>query len=409
MKNHYLNPATLDFGWELYIGGEETDGEIVNPHNKYIIDVELVQSLPTEYFNRRTGMVYSFEGTHERVGKDDNVGRLDRHVTNFRPVTAESSALTGEEIPGTFNETHVYRSYDIKTNRYHVDKIHDMGTQVGTSNEFYHTSRQYDPDYRFVGILETKGDPKVSPTGEFTRGNFKEDEHLSVTYLYVRLPEMEVGNDLYEMTIETISYPTEIYMYDQVPEHHKATIRNFDRLIEQVEPGQFTKIQYGRDGIEGVLYKHLNPEDVSNYNPQDFFQMRREYWQPVSSEMLSELQPEIIVYRPLEKDPEKPEEPKEPEEPIQPLQPQQLTVESRRGDHEGHTGTWVEIKVYDPNTDTTETEEFFIPDGQNGQDGTDGKDGQDGKDGKDGNTVTVEPNEGEEGAVRRRYCNQSRR
>ncbi|MBF6979334.1 fibrinogen-binding adhesin SdrG C-terminal domain-containing protein, partial [Aerococcaceae bacterium zg-BR22] len=190
----------------------------------------------------------------------------------------------------------------------------------------------------------------------------------------------EESKDLYEMTVEDESFKTQ-FKYN--PDAPAGTIR---------------KIQDGQDQRTQVLYKHVNPDEIPNFDEKDFKFFRGKYWQEVSREVIQTAKDEVFEYnmKSIVKTVVKPDgsveisyndntqtiipAPKPPEAPKPPI----VDVVPDE-DENGRTGNWVIVKTYNPETDSyEETKKTFIPDGKDGKNGQDGLPGKAGPAGPQG-------------------------
>ncbi|WP_051444866.1 collagen-flanked surface repeat-containing protein, partial [Hutsoniella sourekii] len=300
-----------------------------------------------------------------------------------------SGSAVGVEKPGAFIATHQYQTIDDKGTLVSVDEEVVETPQTGNSTERYITQKVDREGYEFIRVVNPINDPNYSTDGSPTFGAFKPGVTKEVTYVYQRVEKQ----DLYEMTVEDSSFKTQ-FLYN-----------------DQLQPGEITKIQEGMDERVRVLYKHIDPATTPNFTPSNFVQMRGQYWQEVSREVVQEARDEIFEYN-IETITETKTNPDgsvtiiynsgrevhipapKPAEPAQPLLPKEPIVETERvTDTHPETGeqvrgTRVTIRVYNPNTDQFDKEEIrFIPDGKAGTDGNDGGQGEKGEDGKSSRVV----------------------
>ncbi|MGX7426977.1 Ig-like domain-containing protein, partial [Aerococcus sanguinicola] len=293
-------------------------------------------------------------------------------------TTHSSSAASGQNTPGIFVERHRYETVDENGRVVSVDDTITETPQYGTVNEQYTTGAENRPGYTFVRTEAPRNNPTYSPDGRTTSGNFKAGMTQEITYVYQRRQQQVETGPAYEMTVEDSSYPTE-FRYDP-----------------SLPAGQIREIRPGQDGRVRVLYEHVNPANVPDFNPNNFRYMRGQYWREVSREVVQEPQSQIFGYnfeaitetktnpdgsvtiiyntgRRVEIPAAKPKEPLLPSKPI---------VETTRvTDRHPETGKQVRgsrvtIKIFNPNTNRFEDEKvIFIPDGQDGTDGNNGTNG----------------------------------
>uniref|UniRef100_UPI0018A73444 MucBP domain-containing protein n=1 Tax=Aerococcus sanguinicola TaxID=119206 RepID=UPI0018A73444 len=293
-------------------------------------------------------------------------------------TTHSSSAASGQNTPGIFVERHRYETVDENGRVVSVDDTITETPQYGTVNEQYTTGAENRPGYTFVRTEAPRNNPTYSPDGRTTSGNFKAGMTQEITYVYQRRQQQVETGPAYEMTVEDSSYPTE-FRYDP-----------------SLPAGQIREIRPGQDGRVRVLYEHVNPANVPDFNPNNFRYMRGQYWREVFREVVPEPQSQIfgdnfeaitetktnpdgsvtIIYntgRRVEIPAAKPKEPLLPSKPI---------VETTRvTDRHPETGKQVRgsrvtIKIFNPNTNRFEDEKvIFIPDGQDGTDGNNGTNG----------------------------------
>ncbi|MGX7107692.1 collagen-flanked surface repeat-containing protein, partial [Hutsoniella sourekii] len=297
--------------------------------------------------------------------------------------TFSNSIATGENTPGMFVEKHRYETVDTNGRLISVDDQITEAPQSGTKYENYSTAKEDRSGYQFVRVENPKNNPSYSLNGSPASGAFKPGVTQEVTYVYQRVQKPKT-QDLYEMTVEDSSFKTQF------------------RQNNRLQPGQIQKVQEGRDERVRVLYRHVDPDTVPNFTPSNFVQMRGQYWEEVSREVIQEAQDEIFEYN-FETITETRTNPDgsvtivyntgrevhipaaKPAEPAQPLQPKEPIVETERvtdahpDTGEQVRGTRVTIRIFNPNTDKFEKEEVrFIPDGLQGPEGDKGKDGKDG-------------------------------
>ncbi|MCZ0717775.1 fibrinogen-binding adhesin SdrG C-terminal domain-containing protein, partial [Aerococcus sp. YH-aer221] len=323
---------------------------------------------------------------------------------NARDVSSTGTGDIVEETNGKFQEHHRYETVDEQGNVISVDDEVSGDLQEGTVDEVYLTGAKNREGYTFTRTENAKNDPYYSPSGAVTAGVFKDGVTQEITYVYQRVvpkdtpsePPVETkDNELYEMIEEDSSYKTEF---------------KFDPSLK---PGEIKELQTGQDRRVKVLYKHINPETIPNFDPSQFVSFRGQYWQEVSREVIQEERPQIFGYN-IEQIVETRNnedggvtivyntgreivipgktptaDPVLPKEPI-------VEVERTVGIHpdtgQEVSGSKVTVKIYNPNTDKFESEKVtFIPDGQNGRDGVDGKSPKaEVKDNGDGtHTVTI--------------------
>ncbi|QTJ60300.1 Ig-like domain-containing protein [Dolosigranulum pigrum] len=187
-------------------------------------------------------------------------------------------------------------------------------------------------------------------------------------------------SSLYEMTVEDIAYPIE-YQHDPTVAPGQIVVRENER---------------GQSGRQRILYRHIDPNEVPDFNPDNFVNMRGSYWEEVSRETIQEAKPQIVRYNFVSIVSSTQNDdggvtitysngqevtipgPKKPDEPQKPLRPIITKEEAEDG-----SGTTVKIEMYNPNTDQIESkQEIFIENGKQGEPGTPGRDGDPGKDGR---------------------------
>ncbi|SDM63968.1 signal peptide-containing protein, YSIRK family, partial [Aerococcus urinaehominis] len=268
------------------------------------------------------------------------------------------------------------------------------------------TPGNYVVDYE---IPQATGNYTWIPTAPVQGANRATDSNPSPQSISLRNDDETIdfglyqeAEKIYEMTVEDASFKTQF------------------RHNNNLQPGQIQKVQEGRDERVRVLYRHVDPDTIPNFTPANFVQMRGQYWEEVSREVIQEAQDEIFEYN-FETITETRTNPDgsvtivystgrevhipaaKPAEPAQPLQPKEPIVETERvtdahpDTGEQVRGTRVTIRIFNPNTDKFEKEEVrFIPDGKDGQDGAKGEKGDKGEDGKS-SQVVVEPGTNEAG------------
>ncbi|MDK8501861.1 Ig-like domain-containing protein, partial [Aerococcus sp. UMB1112A] len=321
--------------------------------------------------------------------------------SGWKPLTMSKTYNSGDASAemnrkyGAFVEHHRYETVDQNGKVLSIDKNIDGETLTGiVGKHTYLTSAKPIEGYRFVKAENPINGPAYSPDGRYKAGQFKADVTQEITYVYQRVVEKQ---STYEMTVEDSSYKTEFQYNPSLP------------------AGQIKEIRPGRDGRVRVLYEHVDPERIPNFNPNDFRYMRGQYWREVSREVVQEAQSQIFGYNfesIIRTEPQADGGVKivyntgreliipGPKQPDKPLLPNKPIVEVNRGqgiDPESSKqvkGSYVTVKIYNPNTDQFEDEKtVFIPDGEKGDQGERGEQGlpgtpgQDGTDGKDGKSV----------------------
>ncbi|EKU93713.1 Ig-like domain-containing protein, partial [Alloiococcus otitis] len=200
----------------------------------------------------------------------------------------------------------------------------------------------------------------------------------------------EEKGPLFEMTVEDTGYGT--------------------KFVESDRPGWtgIREVRPGQNGRVRVLYVHVNPDQIPGFTPDDFVNIRGQYYQEVSREVIQESEDQIVEYSL----PRIVNSIRRPDGSIEFIYndghtftvppaptPQTLVpvVETDRGqgpsnpsddnirsyltdNYNGDTrlGTWVTIKNPTGNYTITGEPEFiesyrFIPDGANGERGKDGR------------------------------------
>ncbi|MGX7446976.1 Ig-like domain-containing protein, partial [Dolosigranulum pigrum] len=184
-------------------------------------------------------------------------------------------------------------------------------------------------------------------------------------------------SSLYEMTVEDIAYPIE-YRHDPTVAPGQIVVREDER---------------GQSGRQRILYRHIDPNEVPDFNPGNFVNMRGSYWEEVSRETIQEAKPQIVRYNFVSIVSSTQNDdggvtitysngqevtipgPKKPDEPQKPLRP--IITKEEAGDG---SGTTVKIEMYNPNTDQIESkQEIFIENGKRGEPGTPGEPGENGR------------------------------
>lgn len=87
-------------------------------------------------------------------------------------------------------------------------------------------------------------------------------------------------SSLYEMTVEDIAYPIE-YRHDPTVAPGQIVVREDER---------------GQSGRQRILYRHIDPNEIPDFNPDNFVNMRGLYWEEVSRETIQEAKPQIVRY-----------------------------------------------------------------------------------------------------------------
>ncbi|AXY25651.1 hypothetical protein CL176_06370 [Suicoccus acidiformans] len=189
---------------------------------------------------------------------------------------------------GSFIETHRYIEYDAKNNiindtgriqaldRQKIDE--PRGTTYTTSARPDGTIESPMTGYKFMSV---SGNAHIDPVfGSQQTGEIPANETVRADYIYINQPAVE-EDPLYEMTVEDISYETQFILAE-----------------DSTKPVGIREIQKGQDGRERVLYRHINPETIPNFTPDNFTNIRGQYYEEVSREIIQEAQAQIFEYTP---------------------------------------------------------------------------------------------------------------
>ncbi|MDU4019296.1 MAG: MucBP domain-containing protein, partial [Finegoldia magna] len=291
------------------------------------------------------GPIYSANG-------DETSGNYRSGVKQEITYVYEKTVKAPKEV-GSFQEHHIYRTLR-EDGTYIVDERVDGDVTSGKTTDSYTTAQKNRDGYEFKAE-KTKASEGVTPG---KGGNYVADKKLEVTYIYER---KESPKDIYEMIEETEDFEQELKYNKNLPE------------------GTIEITQVGKNARYKVLYKHVNPDTVPDFDESNFKQFAGKYWEQVSREKIAEGQKQIIEYNLGDKT-------TTPTNPEKPLKPNETNITVEKTTKDGVKGRNVTIKITNPNDGDKVVEEktFFIPDGKDGEAGKDGQPGTPGKDGKDG-------------------------
>ncbi|MDU3212382.1 Ig-like domain-containing protein, partial [Anaerococcus sp.] len=316
------------------------------------------------------GPIYSANG-------DETKGNYKSGIKQEITYVYEKTVEVPKEKVGSFQEHHIYRTLR-EDGTYIVDERVDGDVTSGKTTDSYKTAQVDRDGYTFNSEATTTKNGATANQG----GNYFADKKLEVTYVYDRKESpKESPKDIYEMIEETEDFEQEL-------------VENKDLPL-----GTIKITQEGKNARYRVLYRHVDPDTVPDFNESDFKQFAGAYWEQVSREKIAEGQKQIIQYH-------LGETPTTPTNPEKPLKPNETNITVEETTKDGVKGKNVTITITNPNDDDKVVKEktFFVPDGKDGangeagkdgqpgtagQDGKDGKDGQDGKDGKSSSVKVV--------------------
>lgn len=295
-------------------------------------------------------------------GPEPTVSQLTRENSNVRIYQVLDTNRLNPSMVNDYTDSRVFR---------------DVSSQFRNRNNFSRNTTRLDfgnTNKAYVVVVDSKirtndqGYP-VDNNDKAYRGNERAPLVSGATFIYGNRETYTAYNilhsnasdarassikDLFEMTVEDIAYPIE-YRHDPTVAPGQIVVREDER---------------GQSGRQRILYRHIDPNEVPDFNPGNFVNMRGSYWEEVSRETIQEAKPQIVRYNFVSIVSSTQNDdggvtitysngqevtipgPKKPDEPQKPLRPIITKEEAEDG-----SGTTVKIEMYNPNTDQIESKQ----------------------------------------------------